>query len=276
MSKVLILPDVHNRIEVVEKIIKSVQPDLTIFLGDYYDDFGDDPNIIIDVAHWFKESVNKKDRIHLTGNHDVHYWFKNNRKLRCSGYDQFKSIAINDIVEKSDWEKLKFFYVLDGKWLLSHGGVHPVWIKPDSINSKEFVSANLSDVVEKLKYDSKDSVKKFYANQETWFSYAGFSRCRYSRSCGGLLWCDWNSEFKPIRGIHQLVGHTTQANLKWIVLMPGADQYGVLPIDDKDVQIQTLSNENSYNLCLDSEPGSQYYAIYENGNLTVRKTSDIK
>src|SRR4051812_1832567 len=106
--KTLILPDVHNRHELVEKIIKSVKPDQTIFLGDYFDDFGDDPHIIAETAHWFTYSVNQKNRIHICGNHDIHYWFADNPHVRCSGYDQFKSIAVNDIVQLKDWEKLVF------------------------------------------------------------------------------------------------------------------------------------------------------------------------
>ena len=52
--KYLILPDVHNRWEKVEKIIKSVKSDKVIFLGDYFDDFGDNPQIIADVADWYR------------------------------------------------------------------------------------------------------------------------------------------------------------------------------------------------------------------------------
>ncbi len=274
--KYLIIPDVHNRCEVAENIIKKVKPNLTIFLGDYFDDFYDDPHIVTDVAHWFKESVHKKDRIHLCGNHDVHYWFKDNIKTRCSGYDQYKSIAINDIVETRDWEKLKFFYVLDGKWLLSHAGVHPVWVNPDSFKSSEISSAKLEDVIGKLKYDSKDAIKNLYANGEHWFTYAGFSRSYRSRSYGGLLWCDWTQEFSPIKGIHQIVGHTPQRSLKWVVVVEGATQYGVLPMGDAMVENPNLNEKTSYNVCLDSHPGSQYYAIYENGSLKIHKTCDLK
>ncbi len=283
--KYLIIPDVHNRISLVEKIIKAVKPDLTIFLGDYFDDFYDNPDIIIDVAKWFKKSVQKKDRIHLCGNHDVHYWFKDNIRTRCSGYDHFKSIAINDIVTNQEWEKLKFFYVLDGKWLLSHAGVHPVWINPDSFKSNSISSAKLSDVVEKLDYDSTQAMKNLYANGEHWFTYAGFSRSSRSRSYGGLLWCDWNQEFFPIKGIHQIVGHTPQRSIKWVVVAQGADQYGVLPMGDVSINTTlgdkflftpTLTETTSYNLCLDTHPGSQNYAIYENGALTIHKSCDLK
>jgi len=283
--KYLIIPDVHNRWEVAETIINKVKPDITIFLGDYFDDFGDNPGIVSDTADWFKESVYKKDRIHLCGNHDAHYWFKDNIRTRCSGYEQFKSIAINDVLTRKDWEQLKFFHVLDGKWLLSHAGVHPVWIDPDSFKSSNISSAKLSDVVGKLEYDSIQATKNLYANGEHWFTYAGFSRSSRSRSYGGLLWCDWTQEFSPIRGIHQIVGHTPQRSLKWVVAQKDVEQYGILLLEDTSVTTtfgnnvmfnQTLSDENSYNICLDSHPGSQYYAIYENGALTINKTCDLK
>ncbi len=286
LMKYLILPDIHNRIALAEKIISHTKPDLTIFLGDVFDDFHDTPDIAKDVARWFVKSVNKKDRIHLCGNHDVHYWFKDNIGTRCSGYDAYKSIAINDIVKTKHWEKLKFFHVLDGKWLLSHAGVHPVWINPDSFKSSAISEAKLSDVVDKLTHDSNEAVRNLYANKDHWFTYAGFSRSYRSRSYGGLLWCDWTQEFFPMKGIHQIVGHTPQREIKWVVVPEGATQYGVLPIGDAAINFtlsennflftQKLTETTSYNLCLDSHPGSQYYAIYESGVLTIHKSCDLK
>ena len=282
----IILPDIHNKIAVAEKILKDFPYDHAWFLGDYFDDFYDTPDIVAEVAKWFKKSIRKKDRIHLCGNHDIHYWFKDNENVRCSGYDQYKSIAISDILENKDWEKLKFFYVLDGKWLLSHAGVHPTWIDPDSVSKKEFVSSNLTSIVDKLEYDSVDAVKKFYANKEHWFSCAGFSRSYRSRSYGGLLWCDWNQEFGPIKGIHQIVGHTPQRSIKWVSIMEATASYSVLPLGDSMINFTlnensflftpTLTETTSYNLCLDTHPGSQYYAIYDNGALTIHKSCDLK
>lgn len=272
--KYLIIPDIHNRCQIAENIIKSVNPDLTIFLGDVFDDFYDDPNIIRDVAHWFKESIHKKDRIHLCGNHDVHYWFKDNIRTRCSGYDQYKSIAINDILTEKDWEKLKFFYVLDDKWLLSHAGLHPVWLDGGDWKANKISQHSLKDVVEKLTYDSLEAKKTLYSNRDHWFTYAGFSRSSRSQSYGGLLWCDWNQEFSPIKGIHQIVGHTPCRNLKWVVVSEGADRYDVLPLEG--VVNPTLTDTTSYNICIDSHPGSQYYIIYENGALTINHVKDMK
>lgn len=282
--KYLIIPDVHNRIELVEKIIASVKPDKTIFLGDYFDDFHDTPDIARDVAKWFKQSIYKKDRIHLCGNHDVHYWFEDNVKTRCSGYSEFKSMAISDIVTKKEWEKLKFFYILDNKWLLSHAGVHPSWVIPGSMASV-VPSATLTNIKDQLKYDSQRALKNLYSGGGHWFTDAGFSRSYTARNYGGLLWCDWSQEFMPIRGIHQIVGHTPERNIKWITVMEGADKYSVLPLGDSLINMDIgngfaltpqLTDKNSFNVCLDTQPGSKYYAIYENGTLTIHESKGLK
>lgn len=271
--KYLIIPDVHNRCEIVEKIIKSVKPDKTIFLGDYFDDFYDNVDIIRDVANWFRHSVNQKNRMHLCGNHDLHYWFKDNDSVRCSGYDLHKSIAINDIVTKNDWEKLKFFHILDNKWLLSHAGAHPSWLQIDEYNTDGTGVYSLGSIKKQLKNDSVHAIKKFYSNAGHWFSAAGFSRS-YSQLYGGLTWCDWRQEFLPIRGVHQLVGHTPCRTLYWIALGENDVEHKTIPLEDLSSPI--LTDKTSYNLCLDTHPGSQYYAIYESGALTIHKVSDLK
>jgi hypothetical protein len=271
MSKTLILPDVHNRISVVEKIISTVRPDTTIFLGDFFDDFYDTPDIVIDVARWFKWSVNKKNRIHIQGNHDTHYWFNQNKNVRCSGYEYRKDVAINDVVTIKDWEKLKFFHILDGKFLLSHAGVHPFFIVNG--NNKEFT---LKQLESKLKKESKVAVKKMYSGGRHWLTSAGYSR-NGSQQYGGITWCDWTQEFAPIKGIHQVVGHTPINEPNWSIMEDGSQYPKTLSVESMPVLSKdVLTDVNSYNICLDTHPGSKNYAIYENGTLTIHKSCDLK
>jgi len=277
MSKILILPDVHNRHEKAEQIIKSVKPDQTILLGDYFDDFGDDPHSITETAEWFHYSVNQSARIHICGNHDLHYWFKNNSGLRCSGYEQFKAIAINDFVRKEDWEKLVFFHVLNDRWLLSHGGVHPSWINPENFQATKIAEYTLKYVVRKLTNDSVDCKRNLYVGKHHWFAMPGFSRSS-SPYYGGITWCDWNKEFHPIRGINQLVGHTPNYHLNWSNVAAGGTRAECLYIGNSGFVFEDalLSNDASFNLCLDSQPGSRYYAIYENEKLEIIDTGETK
>ena len=270
----LILPDVHNRWELVERIIKAIKPDKTILLGDYFDDFGDDPGIIADVADWFHHSVNQKDRIHICGNHDLHYWFAGNRALRCSGYEQFKAVAINDFVTKEDWEKLVFFYNLDDKWLLSHGGLHPSWINPSKFKCSEVMEYDIHKATKRLWNESRDALRAFYADKMHWFAMPGFARSYNCPYYGGLAWCDWNKEFHSVRGLHQIVGHTPNYKLTWNVIEKGEEHQKSLPLGS--VSNPQLTGDNSFNLCLESQPGSKYYAIYDNGNLSVEEVAKIK
>ena len=266
--KYLIIPDVHNRCGVVEIIIKSVKPDLTIFLGDYFDDFYDTADIIKDVANWFKWSVNEKNRIHIQGNHDTHYWFNQNTNVRCSGYEYGKDVTINDIVAIKDWEKLKFFYVLDGKFLLSHAGVHSSF----AFNGNKEVT--LKQLESKLKKESKIAIKELYNGGRHWLTNAGYSRGG-SQRYGGITWCDWNQEFDPIKGIHQVLGHTPINKPNWSVIENGESKK--LSLENmSNLSKDVLTDKNSYNLCLDTHTGSQYYAIYENNVLTIHNISNLK
>jgi hypothetical protein len=262
--KTLILPDIHNKWETAESIIQSETPDLTIFLGDYFDDFGDNPTIIADCADWFHHSINQPKRIHLCGNHDVHYWFANNPDMRCSGYEQFKSMAINDLVKPEDWSKLKFFHVLDDKWLLSHAGLHPHWVDPMTYRETGRVKTSLKKVAKMLEFQSEKFLISTSHNQIHWFGVPGFSRCRSAQGAGGILWCDFGQEFRPIKGIDQIVGHTPGREPRWKCL--GADDF-FIDATGVCIDYDALAQNGSNNLCLDTH--LRNYAVYEDGKLRV-------
>src|SRR5512137_860474 len=139
----LIIPDLHHRWHQAERIISTVGADEVLFLGDYFDDFGDNPEMVKDTAEWLESSVNKPNRIHLFGNHDQHYAF-DYRTFRCSGYEQWKHFIIKDNVNPVIWKKLHWFYFLDNRWLLTHGGLHKLNVPGDLLkhrkNRKEFIN----------------------------------------------------------------------------------------------------------------------------------------
>ena len=265
-DKTLIIPDIHLRHEKAEKIISIVKPDKIVFIGDYFDDFNDTPAMVAETADWLHHSVNQENRIHLVGNHDIMYWFKNNSSLHCAGHEQYKSVTINDFVTSKDWEKLVFYYNLDNKWLLTHAGLHPYWINPSNFKRKEIMSYTLKQACSKLAIESIKAKKSFQKNEMHWFAMPGYSRCSNSYCYGGLLWCDWDEEFHPVGGLHQIVGHTPNHELFWLYLKEGDTNFQSAPWNKVCPE---LSNKSSYNICLDSQPGSRYYAIYEDGQLSI-------
>lgn len=262
--KYLIIPDIHTNVDRAEEIIDSVNADMVIFLGDYFDDFGDDPESICNTADWLKWSLTEPNRVHLIGNHDIHYYFKDNTNVRCSGYEQYKSVAINNILKPEDWKKLKFYYVI-GDWFLSHGGIHPYWIDATKSLNNEEVTIEKDALIVKLERDSIECLSELSKGRGHWFEAAGWARSN-SPVPGGLLWCDFNNEFAPIKGIHQIVGHTPSKDvIRWKFLregskIPEATVHGAEPY---------LSKESSYNVCFDSSPALKWYGILEKNQIKI-------
>ena len=191
----LIIPDIHNKFEKAEKIIKRLCPEKVIFLGDYFDDFYDDRFIARDVAHWLRDSLYIKNRIHLRGNHDLCYETEGNY---CSGWEQDKDREINGIMRRKDWDKLEW-YVYEGTWLLTHAG----------FTNHLYRSSKVFPIVRNfLNFAILKADESLRERCGHWLYNAGKLRGGHQRY-GGILWCDIR-EFEPIPGTKQIFGHTPQ------------------------------------------------------------------
>ena len=122
MKRTLIISDIHLRWKLVDNIINEESPDEIIFLGDYFDDFGDTPEKNLVMAEWLVHSLEQPNRIHLMGNHDIMYGTRD-RNYRCSGYNEDKEYLINTVMTRDHWKKIKMYHWLDDI-LCSHAGVH--------------------------------------------------------------------------------------------------------------------------------------------------------
>lgn len=287
----LIIPDLHHRVDQAERIIKEVGADQTIFLGDYFDDFNDTPDMVKHTSEWFVESINKPNRIHLMGNHEMGYSFTYSN-FQCSGYDQWKDMQINDIVSRQDWDKLKWFYVLDNTWLLSHGGLHQCHL-PDSIKKyKEDKSKFMKEIDGFLDNTIHTSLMNGVVGKESWIFRAGHSRGG-SQRIGGITWCDFEREFYPIIGLNQIVGHTPQGLgfPKWCILKHYTNKTSVQELNEVknphpetvthppyDKIIPTLEQLNdpnrSTNIDLDVW-GNTHYSVWNGKTLKVYNYRDM-
>lgn len=189
-AKILVIPDIHTSYQKVEGLIEAYNPDLTVFLGDYFDQFYDSPALNLDVATWLKESLTRPNRIHLFGNHDLHYAYPN-RNTICSGFTEEKLKAISGVLTKDDWNKLLLYY-LHGDILFTHAGFH-----------NSFLKGRVRPFIQK---ECNAALKALKEGKPHWVTSAGFSRGG-RQSIGGLTWCDWR-EFWPIKGLSQVFGHT--------------------------------------------------------------------
>lgn len=258
----LIIPDLHLRWRQADKIIAAAGADEVVFLGDFFDDFGDDPDSVGEMANWLEVSVEKPNRIHLFGNHDVHYAFPN-RNFECSGYAQWKYFIIRDTFDKNPvFDKFKFYHVLDGKWLLSHGGLHKQHVPKHIADLHEDRPAFLKAITE---YLDEEAIKGLRG--EGWIFRAGRSRGGFQK-VGGLTWCDFEREFYPVKGLNQIVGHTPQrlGFPKWCRLKGGKVWYP--PASEWSPKLSDVNDVNqSTNVCLDVW-GNTHWAVWDGQKFT--------
>ena len=179
MTKYLIIPDIHNNIRRVDQIIEKYHDvDKIIFLGDYFDDYGDSILTAGKVAEWLRQSLKDKTRTHLMGNHDLHYL---NSNYRYGGYSDEKKKAIQDTgVDLS----LLHDYTWVEDYLCTHAGL-----------SNEFFQ----------KYRKGNDIHTFLRNLPKEKYDCG--PVRGGSKTPGIFLADW-VELIPIKGVHQVLGHT--------------------------------------------------------------------
>lgn len=269
MNKIsLIIPDLHHRWQDAENIIESVNHDEVIFLGDYFDDFNDTPEMMESTCDWLNGSVKKSNRIHLFGNHDVHYAFPY-RRWKCSGYEQWKDFITTDNIPRTVWDKLKWYHVLDNTWLLTHAGLHkfnvPEEIQALHTDREKFFPA----LTNHLDISIQEGFQLAANNVPSWVFGAGRSRGGANR-VGGITWCDFDREFTPIKGLNQIFGHTPQTNgsAEWY-LVNELEKITYATGTDHKSDHKILADPNvSENLCLDVWKRT-HYAVWDGKSLTI-------
>jgi hypothetical protein len=199
--KIIAVGDIHHgpNIDQIEAAIEREKPDLTVLMGDYFDQFDDHPCDTYRTAKWLKESLAKPNRVHLWGNHDLPYSMP--MHFSCPGYTPQKAAVIHAVLDDSDWARFKLWH-REGKWFFSHAGL-----------SMEYAPVNITVFSEYLEAEEKAAWRLLPSYSPHWIWSVGRARGGVAL-VGGLLWCDWNREFTPIPGINQVVGHTPGRTLR--------------------------------------------------------------
>jgi Calcineurin-like phosphoesterase len=202
--KIIAVPDIHHSPNLIqlESAIADEAPDVTVFLGDYFDNWNDTPADAARTATWLAESLALPNRVHLFGNHDLPYRFPGNRVFSCPGPTQAKLDEIQQVVGAEDWAKLKLAH-WEGDWLFTHAG----WSRQHCHGSARH---KRSDPLERhQRYLDNQIARAWEAaalEERSWVFANGFYRGGEAE-CGGLTWCDVR-EFESIPVINQVFGHT--------------------------------------------------------------------
>lgn len=202
MSKIdtptLVVPDVHLRVGRVSKILESWgNRGRVVFLGDFFDDFGDTPSKNTEMAMFLKEEIlSRSDCVVLMGNHDLHYHPRCPRELRCSGFSEEKMKAINKVLDLEDFAKMRWALSSDG-FLFTHAGLHPRLLPP-------FADVDASKIADWINKSCDNSLSTGDYTEP--LLRAGYMRYG-PQPVGGVIWMDFR-EYEHIPGLQQVFGHT--------------------------------------------------------------------
>lgn len=197
--RTLVIPDIHNDIGGADAIIDRETFDRVVFLGDYFDDFGDTVGAAQSAAAWLKRQLMEPNRVCLLGNHDAAYAFED-RRFRCSGWTPQKQQSIDVIMKPADWRKLQPACPVDDTYLLTHAGLHPHWLPTEGPGRDE-----VYDFIRLAHY------RVLSTGFDDLFG-AGYSRGG-SLPYGGITWLDYG-EFEDSPAFKQVFGHTKGGNIR--------------------------------------------------------------
>jgi len=206
-KKILIISDIHNNVDKLDKIIKAEGADINLVLGDWFDSFEyDETQHYAKTAEYLMSYLSSPNNYTLFGNHDIQYLYYNAYAM-CGGYEQRKQNIINQVFGENRLnicKKFNWFAWVDGH-LCTHAGLHPSFIDP---TAKDHSDINLFLIKERERANIK-----LISGDEHWFYAAGKARGGHWGK-GGLVWLDFNQEFAPVAKLNQIVGHTPRKDGK--------------------------------------------------------------
>lgn len=211
-AKCLIIPDVHQNIAWVERILgKETGYDQVVFLGDYFD-----TRISVkrrtgvaatcDYLNRLLAELNSRV-VFLLGNHDIQYLeaksacdlHKTPRNLhyKCgSAYSHAAAAKIAKGLMPAFWSRSRLFIEFNG-WLLSHAGIAaPHWPRASSVGE------SLASLDKAAAYALVTMKRGPHPLLQAGKPRGG------EAAMGGLTWLDWDEEFEDELPLPQIVGHT--------------------------------------------------------------------
>jgi hypothetical protein len=192
----LILPDPHEEIDLLERILYNNKADHYVILGDFFDSWTIEPERWQRMARFVEQNSRDPQFSFLWGNHDAHYRWSEVPGIHSSGFMERRLHEIREIVTPAAWDAFRFFKFIDG-WLISHAGFHRGLLHPTLGAYPEFLAQQEQQCLEHL-------------NNKILHPWVipGYVVGGRHGDVGGVIWNRWEKEFEPIAGVNQIVGHT--------------------------------------------------------------------
>lgn len=199
--KIIAVGDTHGR-DTWKKILEKEKSfDKWVFIGDYFDTHYD---ISVDQQiQNFKEILefkkNNMDQVVLLlGNHDFHYL--NEAQEKYSGFQAFKYVDINEILQPAVKSGLVQMCFTHGKYIFTHAGVTKTWALVNKIRTNHL---------------EEDINNKLHEDAAAFRFTMGYN---YSQTGNDVtqspIWVRIPSLFEDhLPDVKYVIGHTTQETL---------------------------------------------------------------
>jgi hypothetical protein len=192
--KTLTIGDIHGLPD--WKKINPADFDVIIFLGDYVDSYTIEDKAVLDNLEEIislKNAFQKKVKL-LIGNHENSYLF---RQYRATGYrytiaEQVTTILKNNIsLFQVAWQYQNYLW--------THAGIHTEYYNQKIAPGVRETDESLAATLERLFKEEYPPLFEVGPERGAW----------NDKSNGGPFWLDSSRLLKnPLRGHHQIVGHT--------------------------------------------------------------------
>ena len=199
MSKVLVIPDSHLKIDVIEngiKLANKFKVDSIVLLGDYLDDFGAVDNDYFEMIKYLKNLVRRDHRvIALLGNHEISYL-----GFPCSGYKG----SVAEFVKDSLKDDHRFYLAvgIDGV-LYSHAGVCVSWLKDNNVITQNVFRYQIT------KQNGANVLEKAISKIPSFSIFAQAGKARGGKLNPSPLWADATELIMDaVPNVKQVVGHS--------------------------------------------------------------------
>ena len=207
MSKVLVIPDSHLKLNIIKNGIKladKLKVDNIVLLGDYFDDWHATNRQYFEMMKFIKNLIRFDHRvIALLGNHELSYL-----GFPCSGYKASVAEYIKDNLKHD--HRFYFAAAIDGV-LYSHAGVCTSWLKENNIVTQNAFRYQIT------KQNGANVLEKAIGKVSSFAPFAQVGTARGGNLPPSPLWADITELISDaVPKVKQVVGHTPISQIEKI------------------------------------------------------------
>jgi hypothetical protein len=192
----LIIGDLHGNLPFLKRVLEIYPEHRKVFVGDYVDSRTNSREEELECLAIVLDLVEQGTARALYGNHE---WSYLEQSMRCSGFEQSFDQRLSPFKPRMRELLEHYLWIPEQRLLITHAGL--------SFRLWQECGFTVDNIIGKL------GEWALLPIQETPAGWIGMPRGGMD-NVGGIYWCDWYSEFQPVPGITQILGHTSALSVQ--------------------------------------------------------------